>query len=475
MIRTRYAPSPTGFMHIGNLRTALYEYLIAKGAGGVFVLRIEDTDRERYVPGAEAAIYDTLKAHELSFDEGPGVGGTYGPYVQSERKDSYLPHALRLVENGSAYFCFCGKERLESLLDEFGYKKYDRFCHTLSKEEVDSRLLEKKSYVIRQFIPEGRTTFVDEVFGEISFENKEMEDQVLIKSDGMPTYNFANVIDDNAMKITHVVRGSEYLTSTPKYKLLYDALGFDMPKFLHLPLLQNEKGQKISKRHGDASVSELIDMGFLPQAIINYAALLGWSPSGNKEILTLDELVNEFDPSGISKSPSTFDIKKLTWVNSEHIKLLSEDVFFEMALPILKKTVKKSGVDYKRLAKITQTRLSFVHDIKNMLDFFDKLPDYDIGLYSHKKMKTDSEVAKKALRAAHEALLTLDDFSQGAIVESLTGAASENELSKGQMLASVRTAISGKPETPCGAAELCELMGKDETLTRIKIGMEKLA
>ena len=474
MIRTRYAPSPTGFMHIGNLRTALYEYLIAKGAGGVFVLRIEDTDRQRYVPGAEAAIYDTLKVHGLVFDEGPGVGGEYGPYVQSERKDSYLPQAKKLIENGGAYYCFCDKERLESLQDELGFKKYDRFCHGLSGEEINSRLLEKRPYVIRQFIPDGQTAFIDEVFGEISLENKEMEDQVLIKSDGMPTYNFANVIDDNSMKITHVVRGSEYLTSTPKYKLLYDTLGFDVPKFLHLPLLQNEKGQKISKRHGDASVLELLDAGFLPEAILNYAALLGWSPTGNKEIFSLSELANEFDPSGISKSPSTFDMKKLTWVNGEHIKLLSDEAFFELSLPYLQETVKKPGVNYKRLAEMTKSRVSFVHEVRDMLDFVDKLPDYGTELFLHKKMKTDEEVAKKALKAAYEALEKADDFSQNSVVESLATAASQLGLTKGQMLWSVRTAVSGKPETPCGAAEICEILGKDETLVRIKTGLEKL-
>ena len=472
MIRTRYAPSPTGFMHIGNLRTALYEYLIAKGAGGVFVLRIEDTDTERLVPGAEAAIYDTLKAHGLIFDEGPGVGGEYGPYVQSQRKDGYMPHAKKLVKTGNAYYCFCDKDRLESLQDEFGFKKYDRHCHKLSEEEINSRI--NQPFVIRQYIPEGRTTFFDEVFGEISLDNKEMEDQILIKSDGMPTYNFANVIDDNAMKITHVVRGSEYLSSTPKYKLLYDALGFDVPKFVHLPLLQNEKGQKISKRNGDASVLELIEAGFLPQAIINYAALLGWSPTGNKEIFALDELLCEFDPSGISKSPSTFDIKKLTWVNSEHIKLLSDEAFYELALPHLEETVKKPDIDHRRLAQMTKTRISFVHEIRDMLDFIDNLPDYSTELFNHKKMKTDSEVAKKALMAAHESLKNPEDYSHVAVLEILTGAAGQNGLSKGQMLWSIRTATSGKPETPCGAAEICELLGKDETLRRIKIGLEKL-
>ena len=475
MVRTRYAPSPTGFMHIGNLRTALYEYLIAKGAGGVFILRIEDTDQERYVEGAEQAIFETLNIHGLNFDEGPGAGGNYGPYVQSERKESYLPHAKKLIEQGSAYYCFCSKERLETLQDEHGHKKYDRFCYNLAEDEINNRLQSGHPYVVRQLIPDGKTMFFDEVYGEISMENKEMEDQILIKSDGMPTYNFANVVDDNAMKITHVVRGGEYLTSTPKYKLLYDALGFDVPKFVHLPLLQNEKGQKISKRHGDASVKELTDSGFLPQAITNYAALLGWSPAKNKEIFTLKELVEEFKPQDISKSPSMYDIKKLTWVNAEHIKRLPADGFYEMALPYLQVSVKKESIDYKRLAGMAQSRVSFVHEIKNLFDFIDSLPSYDISLYTHKKMKTNPEVSHKALTAAYNALQNLDVFENNNIAGALAAAAGENGLTKGQVLWSARTALSGKPETPCGAAEICELLGKVETLERIKIGMEKLA
>ena len=474
MVRTRYAPSPTGFMHIGNLRTALYEYLIAKAAGGVFVLRIEDTDRERYVPGAEDAIFDTLQIHGLNFDEGPGVGGEYGPYVQSERKDGYMPHAKKLIENGSAYLCFCDKERLDSLKDESGYKKYDRACQKISDGERASMLSGGAPYVVRQYIPEGRTVFFDEVYGEISMENSEMEDQVLIKSDGMPTYNFANVIDDNAMKITHVVRGSEYLTSTPKYKLLYDALGFTVPKFIHLPLLQNHMGQKISKRHGDASVLELIGKGFLPEAILNYAALLGWSPGGSKEIFSLSELVEEFRCTGISKSPSTFDIKKLTWVNCEHIKLMTDEAFFEKAKPNIMEAVKTPGVDYRKLAANVKSRISFLHEINSLLDFIDALPPYDIGLFYHKKMKTDPDIAKKALTLVYDALVELETFTHESVMTALAETATSNGLTKGQVLWSVRTAASGKPETPCGAAEICEILGKTETLKRIKHGLEKL-
>ena len=475
MVRTRYAPSPTGFMHIGNLRTALFEYLIAKAKGGVFVLRIEDTDYERYVPGAEKAIFETLQTHGLIYDEGPGVGGEYGPYVQSERKNGYMPHAKMLIENGSAYYCFCGKERLDSLKDESGYKKYDRACQKLSEEDITEHLEKNTPYVVRQYIPEGSTVFFDEVYGEITMENTEMEDQVLLKSDSFPTYNFANVIDDNAMKITHVVRGSEYLTSTPKYKLLYDALGFGVPKFIHLPLIQNEKGQKISKRHGDVTVFELLDSGFLPEAIINYAALLGWSPGGSKEIFTLGELVEEFDPSGISKSPSTFDKKKLAWVNGEHIKRMADEVFYVKTEPLIKEAVKTAGVDYGKLAKTVKPRISFFHEINNLLDFIDALPPYDTELYTHKKMKTNPYVAKKSLKLAFDALSKADSFTHDKVMEILSKTAAENELSKGQMLWSVRTATSGKPETPCGAAEICEILGKRETLARIKHGLEMLS
>ena len=352
-VRTRYAPSPTGFMHVGNLRSALYEYLIAKHNNGTFILRIEDTDQDRYVEGAADAIFETLRLTGLTFDEGPNVGGNYGPYIQSQRKANYLPRAVELVEKGHAYYCFCAKERLDTLADERGIKKYDRFCHALTSDEVKLKLNAGEEYVIRQLIPEGATTFNDEVYGKITIENKELEDQILIKSDGMPTYNFANVIDDHDMEITHVARGSEYLTSTPKYVLLYNGLGWEVPIFVHLPLLQNEGGQKLGKRNGAISIPQLIEMGYLPEAIINYAALCGWSPPDNKEIFSLTELEKVFEPKNISKSPTTFDMVKLTWVNAEHIKALPEEEFYRMALPFLQETV-KTYTDYAKLAKITQ-------------------------------------------------------------------------------------------------------------------------
>jgi glutamyl-tRNA synthetase len=464
-------------MHIGNFRTALFEYLIPKKAGGVFILRIEDTDRQRYVEGTEEVIYETLRITGLNYDEGPGIGGEYGPYIQSERKIGYLPHALELVKKGRAYFCFCTKERLETLEDERGLKKYDRHCLNFCPSRTEVLLTEGTPYVIRQLIPEGSTTFHDEVFGSITIENKEMEDQVLIKSDGMPTYNFANVVDDHAMAITHVVRGSEYITSTPKYKLLYEALEWDIPAFVHLPLLQNEAGAKISKRHADASSASITDMvadGFLPDAIVNYAALLGWSPGGEREIFTLAELTRVFDTTQISKSPATFDIKKLTWVNGEHIKALPFEKYREMALPYLKKSVRTPGIDYDCLARLTQPRVSFVKECAGLVDFIDALPEYDIGLYTHKKMKTDPKIALQGLRAALDAFAPIDKWDGETLQEAAAQAAEAKGLAKGQILWPVRTALSGKPSTPCGATEIAVLLGKTESLIRLEAGIKKL-
>ena len=475
MVRSRYAPSPTGFMHIGNLRTALFEYLIAKHNKGVFILRIEDTDQKRYVEGATDAIYESLRVLGINFDEGPGIGGPCGPYVQSQRKDDYLPKAKQLIESGKAYYCFCPPERLQTLANDKGIAKYDRHCLQLSKVEIEQRISQSTPYVVRQLIPEGKTTFQDEVFGDITIENSEMEDQILIKSDGMPTYNFANVIDDHAMAITHVVRGSEYLTSTPKYKLLYDALGWPQPYYVHLPLLTNESGQKISKRNGDASIAQLLEMGFLPGAIVNYCALLGWSPPDNTEVFTLSELVQIFNTSNISKSPSTFDMKKLTWVNGEHIKNLPSEDYLAMALPHLQSAVKKPGIDYSYLATITQSRVSFIKDSAELVNFIDKLPDYDIELYTHKKMKTNPEIASQTLALAIETLTSLEDWGHSAINEAITKKAEESNFSKGQILWPIRTALSGKPTTPCGATEIAELLGKEESLRRLAHGIELVA
>jgi len=461
-------------MHIGNLRSALYEYLIAKRENGTFVLRIEDTDQERYVEGAADAIFETLRLTGLAYDEGPGAEGAYGPYIQSQRKANYLPPAQRLVESGNAYYCFCDKTRLDSLADERGIKKYDRHCQNLPAADIAKNLNSNTPYVIRQLIPSGKTTFHDEVFGDITIDNKELEDQILIKSDGMPTYNFANVVDDHDMAITHVARGSEYLTSTPKYVLLYNALGWDVPVFVHLPLAQNANGTKIGKRNGAVSIPEFIEMGFLPQAIVNYAALLGWSPPDNREIFSLAELREIFDARHISKSPSTFDMVKMTWVNAEHIKALPAEVFCEMATPYLKETVKKPGADYAALAKMTQSRVNFVKECGELVDFVDELRDYDIDLFTHKKMKTDPVIAKQGLEVAIAALTPLVEWTHDALGEAITKAAGESGLSKGQLLWPIRTALSGKPTTPCGATEICELLGKDETLTRLAVGVRKL-
>jgi len=461
-------------MHIGNLRSALYEYLIAKHEGGTFVLRIEDTDQDRYVEGAADAIFETLRLTGLDFDEGPGKEGSYGPYIQSQRKANYLPQAEKLVAGGHAYYCFCDKDRLDSLADAHGIKKYDRYCAGLSKEEIAGRIQGGEAYVIRQLVPEGKTSFRDEVYGDITMDNKELEDQILIKSDGMPTYNFANVIDDHDMAITHVARGSEYLTSTPKYKLLYEALGWDVPLFVHLPLLVNENGQKLGKRNGATSIPQLLEMGFLPQAIVNYAALLGWSPTNNQEIFTLAQLEEIFEAKNISKSPSTFDMVKLTWVNAEHIKRLAPEVFLGLALPHLKDAVKSPAADYARLAAITQSRVSFAHEAGELVNFIDALPEYDIELYTHKKMKTNPEVAKQGLEVALATLETLSDWTHDTIAAAVSAAAEANGLSKGQLLWPIRTALSGKPTTPCGATEICELLGKEESLKRIKAGIEKL-
>jgi len=474
MLRTRYAPSPTGFMHIGNLRTALFEYLIAKHEGGTFILRIEDTDQDRYVEGAADAIFETLRLTGLVFDEGPGVGGNYGPYIQSQRKADYLPHAKRLVQEGSAYYCFCDKDRLASLADDRGLAKYDRHCFSLTQDEIAAKLGANEPYVIRQLIPQGKTTFQDEVYGDITIDSTEMEDQILIKSDGMPTYNFANVVDDHTMEITHVVRGSEYLTSTPKYKLLYEALGWPVPIFVHLPLLQNDAGQKLGKRNGAISIPQLLEMGFLPSAIVNYAALLGWSPADNTEIFTLAELEKAFVAAKISKSPSTFDMKKLTWVNGEHVKKMPAGEYLTLALPYLKACVTKAGVDYSHLAAITQQRVSLVKECGELVDFIDALPEYDIELFTHKKMKTNPDVALETLKLAIKKLEILDTWDHTTVGEAITQIAEESGFSKGQFLWPIRTALSGKPTTPCGATEIAELLGKDESMARLAVGVAKL-
>ncbi len=480
MVRTRFAPSPTGYMHIGNLRTALYEFLIAKSQGGSFILRIEDTDQERFVEGATDIIYKTLEMAKMPHDEGPDVGGDYSPYVQSERKNDYLKYALELIDKGEAYYCFCTKERLDSLKTETSHEtivKYDRHCLHLSKEEIEENLKNGVPYVIRQKIRDGKTTFHDEVYGNITVDNSELEDQILIKSDGYPTYNFANVIDDHAMNITHVVRGAEYLSSTPKYNLLYEAFGWDIPTYVHLPAVMKDKHNKLSKRNGDASFQDLVAKGYLPDAIVNYIALLGWSPSVNQEIFTIDELIKEFSIKGLSKSPAIFDIEKLTWMNGEYIKKMDKDEFYSWAEPELKAAIKRTDIDLKKVAGYVQTRIGTSKDIAPMVDFVDNLPEYSTDLYVHKKMKTTAEIClenlKKVLPVFEE--INDSDWNNDTIYSKLVELIKEMGIKNGQMFWPVRTALSGEPTSPCGASELAELLGKEDTINRIKKGIELLS
>ncbi|MDD6847538.1 MAG: glutamate--tRNA ligase [Oscillospiraceae bacterium] len=478
-VRTRYAPSPTGFMHVGNLRTALYEYLIAKSQDGTFVLRIEDTDQERYVEGAVDVIYDTLKLAGLKHDEGPDVGGDYGPYVQSERKNMYVPYAEQLIKEGKAYRCFCTKERLDSLQENSEFGGYDRHCRDLPQEEIDRLLAEGRPYVIRQKMPlEGKTTFKDAVFGEITVDNSELQDQILIKTDGYPTYNFANVIDDHTMGITHVVRGSEYLSSTPKYNLLYEAFGWEIPTYVHLPLImgKNEDGSvsKLSKRHGSTSFEDLISQGYLPEVIINYIALLGWCPKDNQEIFTLKELEQNFSIDGISKSPSVFDYDKLLWFNGEYIKAMTPEEFTAHATPYYKEVFGDKEMDYSKFAGILQKRTTKFTDIPEMITFFAQLPEYDKELFVNKKSKTNLENAPALLKEAYDRLKALSVWDNTSIHDCLINMAVEKELKNGTVMWPVRIAAAGQTVTPGGAVEILDILGREESLKRLEKGLEKL-
>ena len=478
-IRTRFAPSPTGYMHIGNLRTALYEYLIAKSQGGKFILRIEDTDQGRLVEGATDVIYKTLEMTGLHHDEGPDIGGEYGPYIQSQRMGMYMDYALELVEKGEAYYCFCTKERLESLKESnaegAAFAKYDRHCLGLSKEEVQAKLDAGEPFVIRQKMPDtGTTTFTDVVYGEISVDNTELDDQILMKADGFPTYNFANVVDDHLMHITHVVRGSEYLSSTPKYNLLYKAFGWEPPVYVHLPAVMRDAHHKLSKRHGDKSFEDLVNEGYVVEAIVNYIALLGWSPADNTEIFSLKELEEKFHIAGLSKSPSIFDIKKLTWMNGEYLKAMDFDRFYALAEPKLKAALADTNLDLKKIAALLQKRLETLNDIPALVAFFKELPTYDTELYTHKKMKTNDEIALSSLQAALPVLEGLSDWSEGAIHDALMALVGELGIKNGQLLWPVRTALSGEATSPGGAMELADILGKEEALRRIRTGIELL-
>ena len=478
-VRTRFAPSPTGYMHIGNLRTALYEYLIAKSQGGKFILRIEDTDQERQVEGAVDVIYNTMRMTGLHHDEGPDIGGEYGPYVQSERMGMYMDYAKELVEKGEAYYCFCTKERLESLKESnaegAAFAKYDRHCLGLSKEEVQAKLDAGEPFVIRQKMPDsGTTTFSDVVYGDITVENTELDDQILMKADGFPTYNFANVVDDHLMHITHVVRGSEYLSSTPKYNLLYKAFGWEPPVYVHLPAVMRDAHHKLSKRHGDKSFEDLVREGYVVEAIVNYIALLGWSPSGTQEIFSLKELEENFDMAGLSKSPAIFDIKKLTWMNSEYLKAMDFDKYYALAEPKLKEALGDTDLDLKKIAALLQKRLETLNDIPGLVEFFKTLPEYGTELYTHKKMKTNDEIALSSLEAALPVLENLADWNTTSIHDALMALVGELGIKNGQLLWPVRTALSGEPTSPGGAMELADILGKEESLRRIRKGIELL-
>lgn len=479
-VRTRFAPSPTGYMHIGNLRTALYTYLIAKKNDGDFILRIEDTDRERYVDGAVDVIYNTLKMTGLQWDEGPDIGGPAGPYIQSERMGMFKDYALQLVENGNAYYCFCDKDRLDELkkIQEASHiaPMYDRHCRNLSKEEVQAKLDAGIPYVIRQKMPlEGTTTFHDEVYGDITVENSTLDDQILIKTDGMPTYNFANVVDDHTMGITHVVRGNEYLSSAPKYNLLYKAFGWDVPKYIHCPPVMKDPVTKLSKRNGDASFEDLLAKGYLKEAVVNFIALLGWSPKGEQEIFTLDELVQEFDISGISKASAIFDSVKLKAINAEYIRRMTPEKFLEVIAPYIRKSVKREDIDIKVLASVLQPRTELFTDVQQQVDFIDQLPDYDTDMYCHKKMKTNKETSLEALKAVLPVLENVTEWNTENIHKALFDLIAELGVKNGWLLWPVRTAVSGKQFTPGGGVELCAVLGKEDTLARIRKGIEKLS
>lgn len=490
-IRTRFAPSPTGRMHVGNLRTALYEYLIAKHEGGSFILRIEDTDQERLVEGAVDIIYRTIKGTGLIHDEGPDKDGGYGPYVQSERMASgiYLEYAKQLIEKGAAYYCFCTKERLASLKTAVGgsteedeeekevkeITKYDKHCLHLTKEEIQANLAAGIPYIIRQNNPtEGSTTFHDAIFGDITVDNEELDDMILIKSDGYPTYNFANVIDDHMMKITHVVRGNEYLSSTPKYTRLYQDFGWEEPTYVHLPLITNEEHKKLSKRSGHSSYEDLLEQGFVSDAIINFVALLGWSSPNNTEIMSMDELIQEFDYTHINKAPAVFDMVKLRWMNGEYLKKMEADQYYELALPHIKSVITKD-LDLKKIAALVKTRIETLVDISGMIDFFEELPDYDIAMFTHKKMKTDSASSLQVLTDLLPQFEALEDYSEASIEALLMAYIAEKGIKNGQGLWPIRTAVSGKQSTPGGAYEIMNILGKEESLRRIKVAMDKLS
>ncbi|MFC0904467.1 glutamate--tRNA ligase [Clostridium sp. MT-14] len=476
-VRTRFAPSPTGYMHVGNLRTALYTYLIAKHAGGDFILRIEDTDQGRFVEGALDIIYNTLKTTGLKHDEGPDIGGPVGPYIQSQRTDIYLKYAKKLIDMGKAYYCFCTKERIDTLRANSqisGDYKYDKHCLHLSKEEIKEKLNSGIPYVIRQNNPKtGVTTFHDEIYGDICVDNSELDDMILIKSDSYPTYNFANVIDDHLMGITHVVRGSEYLSSAPKYNRLYEAFGWQIPIYIHCPPIMKDLHHKLSKRNGDASFEDLIKKGYLKEAVLNYIALLGWNPGDEREIFNLQELVERFDYRNINKSPAIFDTVKLKWMNGQYIKNMPLEDFNSLALPYYKKVISKD-LDFLKISKLLKTRVEVLSEIPDFLDFFQELPDYSADMYIHKRMKTNLQNSLITLEKFLPRVESLDPWTFENIEKCCMDLVSDMQVKNGVVLWPVRTALSGKKSTPGGAFEIADIIGKEESIKRVKIGIEKL-
>ncbi len=474
-VRTRFAPSPTGYLHIGGLRTALYGYLFAKKNGGDFILRIEDTDTTRYVDGSVRIIYDTLRDSGIMYDEGPDVGGDYGPYVQSERKAIYTEYAKKLVELGGAYYCFCTPERVASLKDEEGNVRYDKHCLKLSKEEVDKKLAAGEPYVIRQNVPtSGAGSYHDLVYGDISVDYKDIEDGILIKSDGMPTYNFANVIDDHLMGITHVIRGTEYLSSTPKYNLMYDAFGWERPVYIHLPPIMKDAQHKLSKRNGDASYEDFVNKGFVKEAIVNYIALLGWNPKTNVEKMTLKELVENFSLEGINKSPAIFDETKMKWLSGEYIKEMNEEEFKAHALKFLEKSKAFGKYDTDKLLALVRTRIQTFGEIPEKLDFLEEFGKYDTELFVNEKQKSSLDTAKTLLPQIKAALEKTGEWNNAALFDALVKFSSDSGIKKQAVLWIARIAITGKSATAGGATEIAELIGKEETLKRIDFSLSLL-
>ena len=474
-VRTRFAPSPTGFMHLGGLRTALYAYLFAKHNDGDFILRIEDTDRERFVDGALEVIYSSLINSGLKYDEGPDIGGNYGPYTQSERKEMYMEYAKKLIDLGGAYYCFCSKERLESLTDENGNRKYDKHCLKISKEEAEERIKNGEPFVIRQNIPEnGVSSYEDLIYGTIEVDYSDLEDNILIKSDGMPTYNFANVIDDHLMQISHVIRGTEYLSSTPKYNLMYDAFGWKRPTYIHLPTIMKDQTRKLSKRYGDANFDDFINKGYLEEAIINYVALLGWCPKNNAEKMTIPEMIELFDLTGISKSPSIFDDTKLRWLNGEYLKAMTDEEFTRRAEPFFKKSAVYGKYDINKIAKLIKTRIEILSDIENAVDFIANYKEFDNTLYENAKQKSSVDVAKDLLPEIIKTIEGIDTFENSVIFTTLAEVANQKEVKAKTLFYVMRIALTGLEITPGGATEIAEILGKEECLNRLNIALSKL-